>query len=67
MRASFHVAKSTDHSPWFHGAYGVMISGGREWARSPLESSEVGILYLWIPYANPRKHLREASFFTTIS
>jgi len=43
VRASFHVAKSTDRSPRFHGAYG-MISGGREWARSPLESSEVGIL-----------------------
>jgi hypothetical protein len=67
VRASFHVAKPTDRSPRFHGAYGVMISGGREWARSPLGSSEVGILYLWIPYANPRKHLLEASLFTTIS
>ena len=67
VRASFHVVKSTDRSPWFHGAYGVVISGGREWARSPLECSEMDILYLWFPYANPRKYHLEASLFTTIS
>ena len=67
VRASFHVVKSTDRPPRFHGAYGVVISGGRKCARSPLESSEMSFLYLWIPYVNPRKHLLEASFFTTIS
>lgn len=43
------------------GAYVVVISGGREWVRSPVETSEMAVLYLQVPYAHARSILRKIS------